>query len=130
MPKKPHAIRPIAALGALLAGVSACAAPAQPDYVVFFTAYSSSLDAPALGVVSAAAKAAGKGAARILVEGYAYPAGSRQEDIVVSNLRAQRVADALVQDGVASSRILVHPRGATPGVPDVESRRVVIEIAR
>ena len=123
-------MRPSIAIGAMLAGLSACAAPAPPDYVVFFTAYSSNLDTPARGVVSQAARMASKGTGHVLVEGYAYPAGSRQEDIVLSNLRAQRVADALVQDGVAPARILGQPCGATPGVSEVESRRVVIEIGR
>ncbi|MDQ2803994.1 MAG: OmpA family protein [Pseudomonadota bacterium] len=123
-------MRRIVALGAVLVGLSACAAPAQPAYVVFFTAFSFSLDPLALGVVSEAAGAAATISGRILVEGYAYPAGSRQQDVVLSNLRAQRVAEALVQDGVPRGRMVVQPRGATPGVPAVESRRVVIELGR
>lgn len=130
MVRKGHVMRRLVALGAMLAGVSACAAPARPDYVVFFTAFSSNLDPLALGIVSEAAGAAATVPGRILVEGYAYPAGSRQEDVVLSNLRAQRVADALVQDGVPRARIQVQPRGATAGTPAVESRRVVIELGR
>lgn len=123
-----------AVLGLVLAGVAGCATapgavPAAPARVVFFTPWSADLDAPAQAIVADAARAAQAAPGRpVLVESYASPVGSPQANLTLSKLRAQHVADGLVQDGVARERLVLRPRGETPGNPDIESRRVVIEI--
>jgi len=64
----------------------------------------------------------------VQVIGYTDSAGSPQADIVLSQQRAQAVADALVADGVASSRLVRLGQGQTGGNPGVMSRRVEIRI--
>lgn len=131
--------RHIAVLGFVLAGTAAACAPAQPpapaaevpSYVVFFTPWSADLDQPAQGVVSDAARAAQAAPGRpVLVEGYAdYTVGSQQANSTLTRLRAEHVADGLVERGVSRNRIQLRPRGMTAGQDaGVESRRVVIEI--
>lgn len=128
-------MRRIAVLG-LAAALAACAPAASPPApaparIVFFTPWSADLDAPAQAVVADAARAAQAApASKVLVEGYASPVGSQQANLTLSTLRAQHVADGLVQAGVARGRLTLRPRGATPGDQDVESRRVVIEIGQ
>ena len=74
-----------------------------------------------------AAKAAPGSAVRVI--GYTDSVGIPQDDVILSQHRAQRVADALVADGVDPGRISRQGRGQTHEDPGVESRRVEIEIA-
>ena len=122
---------------ALLAGavllLSGCVNPRQTgqaaDFVLFFTAQSAALDAPAISIVESAAQAA-KAApgSPIVVSGYADRAGTPQANQILSRLRAQVVADGLVERGVDRARVRLRGRGATGGDPGVESRRVEILI--
>jgi len=127
-------MRRTAVLGLAMVGIAGCAptfesVPGTPARVIFFTPWSANLDIPAQAIVADAARAAQAAPGRpVLVEGYASPLGSPQENLTLSKLRAQHVADGLVQAGVARDRLVLRPRGATSGNQDVESRRVVIEI--
>ena len=101
----------------------------NPPYTVFFTERSAVLEADASAVVAraaAASKAApGEG---VTVLGWTDSDGSPQADVVLSKARAQRVADALVADGVPAARIARQGRGQTHDDPGVESRRVDIQV--
>ncbi len=120
--------RPVLLGGVLLAG---CTMRPGNQFVVFFTVQSAALDQPARSVIaSAAAAAAGQPGRPVLVEGYTDSIGSPRADMSLSGTRAQTVANALVADGVARSRIVLRPRGQTGNDPGVESRRVVIELDR
>lgn len=115
----------------ILCGVSSCArlAPERPGYLVFFTARSADIDAPAAGVIAAAAAAAKEAPDKpVRVIGYANIVGTPQDDVVLSQLRAQRVTDALVADGVAPGRITHEGLGQTGKDPGVADRRVEIDI--
>lgn len=118
---------------ALLLGAAGCARQTDltPISVVFFNAWSSELDAPALGVVAEFARDAKAAPNRpVLVKGFADRIGSDQANRVLSQLRAQVVADALVAQGVNAARIVQIARGATQADPGIESRRVDIELGR
>jgi outer membrane protein OmpA-like peptidoglycan-associated protein len=121
-----------AALAACLL-LGACLGESEPeelaDFVVFFTAQSTSLDAEASNIIDLAVRAAKTAPrSRITVAGYADRTGSPQSNQILSRLRAQTVADTLVERGVARARIHLLPRGATGGDPGFESRRVEIRI--
>ena len=110
----------------LLLALGSCATTAgsggqPPGFVVFFTERSSALEPAAVDVVAQVAtmaKAApGKG---VLVRGYTDSAGSRPDDVKLSQQRARAVADGLVADGVSPSRITQQGRGQTGNDPGVE----------
>jgi outer membrane protein OmpA-like peptidoglycan-associated protein len=65
----------------------------------------------------------------VSVLGYTDSAGRPQDDVLLSQHRAQNVADALVADGVAAGRITRQGRGQTGEDPGVASRRVEIDIS-
>ena len=124
-------MRSILALTAIL-GLAACAGsgggnPPARTFVVFFTLHSSALEPSALQVIAQAAEAAkaapGLG---VLVVGHTDSIGSKPDDVVLSQVRARRVAAALIADGVAGARISSHGSGQTGEDPGVESRRVDI----
>jgi outer membrane protein OmpA-like peptidoglycan-associated protein len=99
-------------------------------FVTFFVEWSAALDGPANGVISEAAQYA-KGHPRdaIEVHGYADPTGSRKANALMSELRAQRVADTLQEAGVPVSRIRLDAHGSVKfASTSLESRRVEIEI--
>ncbi|MBV8911861.1 MAG: OmpA family protein [Acetobacteraceae bacterium] len=113
----------------LLAGCVNPQSGGGADYVLFFTAQSAALDHPATLILdTAAAEAKAEPGSRIIVAGYADRIGTPQANQILSRLRAQVVADALVERGVSRGRITLRPRGATGGDPGVESRRVEILI--
>lgn len=126
-------LRRTALSGALLLGLAGCAAPIRettPSYVVFFTAFSADLDEPARQVITQAAQAAQASSDRLVrVEGYADSDGSTEANRILSQLRAQVVADALIARNITRDRIVLRPRGQQDGDPGVESRRVEINIA-
>ncbi len=122
-----------AVFGFVLAGFAACATapaePQEPSYIVFFTPLSAELDEAGLGVVADAGRAAQAAPGhRVVVAGYANRIGSADADRTLSKLRAQVVADRLAMQGVDRGRIALRPKGSVGGDPDIESRRVVIEI--
>jgi len=106
--------------------------PATP---IFFQPFSAALDQPASAAIAAAAKAANDDPdAPITVIGAADAVGSSAANSLLSKTRAQVVADALVTDGVAQSRITVKGIGetTTPGsdLPTQFSRRALIRIGQ
>ena len=122
-------------LGRAVAAVAVCATagcaqygPQVPTYVVFFTPDSTSLDAPANSVIADAATAAATVPGRkVYVAGYADARGTPQALHDLTLRRAQAVAAGLTAKGVASSRIVLEPKGHDGGDPGIESRRVEIE---
>jgi outer membrane protein OmpA-like peptidoglycan-associated protein len=110
---------------------AAYAADNQPRrFVIFFTEWSAAVDESAQDVISqAAAVAKSQPRKTVKVIGYADPTGSRQANILLSELRAQRVADQLASDGVAASRVERIGRGSVRFAHDSqESRRVEVSI--
>lgn len=117
-------------LPAVLA-LSACAifAPSGPPYMVYFEERSAQLDAKAHDVIALVAQRANEApAARVDVIGYTDSAGSPPADVLLSQRRAQTVADALAADGVTANRIVRSGRGQTGEDPGIASRRVEITI--
>jgi outer membrane protein OmpA-like peptidoglycan-associated protein len=108
----------------------AAAASTGPTYVVFFQEWSAAIDDQANNVIRrAAAQAAANPTAPVMVVGFADTTGSAQANVLMSQLRAQRVYDGLVDAGVAPTRIQRSGRGAVPSVGDLqESRRVEIDV--
>ncbi len=117
-------------LFSVLAG-SAFAADPPRRFVVFFQEWSGALDDSAQGVVAEAASfAKANPRSTVQVHGYADPTGSRQANALMSQLRAQRVSDQLIGDGVPNLRVHQDGRGSIKfAISSVESRRVVVEIA-
>ena len=67
--------------------------------------------------------------ATVTVSGYADSSGSAASEIAMSKQRADTVANLLVQDGVAASRITRTAVGTPPNSqPGVERRRVEIDL--
>jgi outer membrane protein OmpA-like peptidoglycan-associated protein len=115
----------------LLLVLSACSlfGPSGPHYVVFFQERSVQLDAPARDVVAQAAKrASADPAAPVEVSGYTDSGGNPGANLVLSQERAQAVADALVANGVAANRLERKGQGQTGRDPGVASRRVEITV--
>lgn len=98
---------------------------------IFFEAWSALLEEPAkLALKEAAERAKQNPRLPILVVGFADPRGSREANITLSRLRARVVADELIANGVAASRIRLVYRGPTPGFESLESRRVEVRVDR
>jgi outer membrane protein OmpA-like peptidoglycan-associated protein len=114
----------------LLLAVSGCALfGSSPKYLVFFQERSTQLDSAAQGVIGqAAARASSRPAAKVEVLGYTDSAGSPSADVILSQQRAQAVADALVANGVAPARLIRSGQGQSDAEPGVASRRVEIVI--
>ena len=115
----------------LLLSSTSCAlfGPSHPQYEVFFTKGSAELDGPARDVIANAAQQAQQYPAMpVTVIGYTDRVGSPQADVILSQKRAQTVADALVAAGVPTSRVARQGRGPTGGDPDLANRRVEIKI--
>lgn len=115
----------------LLLALAACSTFGSngPPYVVFFQERSAQLDEQARSLIAVVAKRANdEPAASVEVIGYTDSAGSPPADVVLSQQRAQAVADALAASGVAPSRLVRIGRGQTGGDPGLASRRVEIAI--
>jgi outer membrane protein OmpA-like peptidoglycan-associated protein len=109
-----------AAMVVLLATNPARAQP--PVEVVFFSTWSGDLDESAQAVIARAAQTAkAHPAVHLTVTGYA-------ADKLLSQLRAQRVIDTLMADGVPGDQLDLVAHGATPAT-DVSGRRVEITFA-
>ena len=104
--------------------------PAQRKFVVFFQEWSAAFDDSAREVVSQAADLAKQQpSAMVRVSGFADPTGSRAANVLMSELRSQRVADLLQEDGVAPARIRQRAHGSVQFAgTSQESRRVEITI--
>ncbi len=122
-------------LGSLLALAgcmpAALTSSGQPlRYPLYFQELSARLDEPGKQVVkTAAVYAQSHPTADVAVVGFADPEGSKQANIDISRTRSQVVADELVANGVAASRIHREAMGGTPfAFTSLESRRVEISV--
>jgi len=111
--------------------VHAADAPAQ-KFVVFFQQWSAALDDSAQSVISQAADYVKAHPGNVVhVNGFADPTGSKRANELVTDLRAQMVADQLQTDGVDPKRIRQRGRGSVQfALSSQESRRVEISIGR
>jgi outer membrane protein OmpA-like peptidoglycan-associated protein len=103
---------------------------ADRNFVVFFETWSGALDRQADAVIAAAAKRAMAAPTdKVVVTGTADPIGSARANALVSALRAQMVADALVSAGVPADRINQVAYGSTEYTFSmIEARRVSIAV--
>jgi outer membrane protein OmpA-like peptidoglycan-associated protein len=117
-------------LSAIIAG-PAGAAEQPRRFVVFFQEWSAALDPTAQSVVGEAAGfARSHPRARVSVHGFADPTGGRTANVLMSELRAQRVTDQLQEDGIAAKRIRQNGHGSVKfAITSLESRRVEVEVA-
>ena len=106
--------------------------PAEPRYVVFYSPWSSTLDAKGLALVAQAAQDALKDpASTVQVVGFASTIGSDAANQALSEERAEGVLHQLIADGVPQGRITSMARGATTyQLSAIEARRVEIDIVR
>lgn len=113
-------------IAALLLATGAASAQQRPPFIVFFPLWSGAIDDAAKGVIDQAA-AHLKSGGHATVTGFSDAAGTPQSGVYLSELRAQRVIDALVADGVDADRLKLNAAGRQPeaGVAD---RRVEIAI--
>jgi outer membrane protein OmpA-like peptidoglycan-associated protein len=104
--------------------------PAQ-KFVVFFGEWSAALDDNAQAVISNAAAGVKSHPGNVAhVNGFADPTGSREANILLSELRAQVVVDQLQTDGVDPSRIQQAGHGSVQfALTSQESRRVEVSIS-
>lgn len=118
-------------LCAATGGVRADDAQAQ-KFVVFFQEWSAAIDDSAQTVITHAADWAKAHPGNVAhVNGFADPTGSREANILLSELRAQVVVDQLQTDGVDAGRIQQQGHGSVQfALTSQESRRVEITISR
>ena len=112
-------------------GVRDADPPAQ-KFVVFFQEWSAAIDDSAQSVITQAADWVKAHPGDIAhVNGFADPTGSKQANILLSDLRAQVVVDQLVSDGVDTKRVRQRGHGSVQfALTGQESRRVEISISR
>jgi outer membrane protein OmpA-like peptidoglycan-associated protein len=120
------------ALG-LAASLLACSYGPKPDrrtdFVLFYRGGSDVLDPAAAAIVARAASAAAAAPdLDVTVAGYADAPAAPESNQILSRIRAQIVANALVARGVARERIHLLPRRALGADPGDESHRVDIRI--
>jgi outer membrane protein OmpA-like peptidoglycan-associated protein len=110
-------------------GAQAADAPTQ-KVVVYFQEWSAALDDAALGAIAKAASyAKAHPGLPIHVAGFADPTGSKQANVLMSELRAQVVVDQLVTDGVPARSIGQVGHGSVQfALTSQESRRVEISV--
>jgi len=110
---------------------SAHAADLPPQrFVVFFQEWSAAIDDSAQAVIGQAAEWAKSHPGSIAhVNGFADPTGSKQANILLSELRAQVVVDQLQSDGVDPQRVKQRGHGSVQfALTSQESRRVEISV--
>ncbi len=122
----------IAMTGLVLHGAPAAAADAVPTQkvVVYFQEWSAAFDAPALASIAKAAQyVKDHPGLKVHVAGFADPTGSRQANVLMSELRSQVVTDQLVTDGVPARSIAQSSHGSVQfALTSQESRRVEISV--
>jgi outer membrane protein OmpA-like peptidoglycan-associated protein len=118
-------------LCAAAASVRAADPPAQ-KFVVFFQEWSAAIDDSAQSVIGQAAEWMKSHPGDVAhVSGFADPTGSRQANILMSELRAQVVVDQMVSDGVDAKRVRQQGHGSVQfALSSQESRRVEVSIGR
>ena len=104
---------------------------ADQKRVVYFPAWSAEMDDAARAVIGeAAAEAREHDRATVTVAGFASTVGSPRANQLLSELRAQVVADELMQKGIRAGRLRLNSRGPSHFVSTpLESRRVEVTIA-
>jgi outer membrane protein OmpA-like peptidoglycan-associated protein len=104
--------------------------PAMPTFLVFFSPWSSTLDAAGLQAAATAAAAAQKDpAATVNVIGFASTVGPEADNMILARQRADAVHGQLIADGVSPDRVIAMSRGATTyQFTAQEARRVEIDI--
>ena len=104
--------------------------PPGRKFVIFFQEWSVAIDDAAEAVITQAAHLALENPrAAVQVTGSADPTGSRKSNTLLSELRAQRVVDHLLEQGVTQGQIRQSGRGSvTFAISALESRRVEIFI--
>ena len=126
-----------AAVLSILTGTAPLAAAAaqmartteSPVMVVFFPDWSGAIDHAARDVIKQAAdRTRQMPGAHVLVAGYADSTGTKEADLALTQLRARRVADILIEDGVPAAEISLKAEGAQR-IHGVASRRVEITIS-
>ena len=117
-------------LAAVLFPALARAADAPQKFVVFFVQWSAALDDSAQDVITHAANVAkAQPNAVIHVNAFADPTGSKRANELLTDLRAQMVADQLQTDGIDPKRIRQRGHGSVQyALTSQESRRVEISI--
>jgi membrane fusion protein (multidrug efflux system) len=115
----------------ILCAQSALAAPERPRvFVVFFQEWSAAIDETAQSVIKQAAELArANPRSPVKVTGFADPTGSKAANVLLSDLRAQRVVDFLLDGQVPAN--MLQRRGKGPvryAGSSIESRRVEIAI--
>jgi outer membrane protein OmpA-like peptidoglycan-associated protein len=105
--------------------------PAQ-KFVVFFQEWSAALDDSAQSVITRAADWVKSHPGNVAhVNGFADTTGSKEANILLSELRAQVVVDQLQTDGVDPARVKQRGHGSVQfALTSQESRRVEISISR
>ncbi|WP_207540839.1 OmpA family protein [Sabulicella rubraurantiaca] len=120
----------VAAAPAAPAPAAVTPVPARPAALpIFFQPWSADIDdqaEEALRELAARAKAHPSG--RLLIAGYASPRGTGEANVLLSRLRARVVYDFLVEQGLPASRLRRVSRGPTPGMEDLQSRRVEVRL--
>jgi outer membrane protein OmpA-like peptidoglycan-associated protein len=108
------------------------AADPPQKFVVFFQEWSAVIDDSAQAVISQAAEWVKSHPGNVAhVSGFADTTGSRQANILLSELRAQVVVDQLQTDGVDPKRVQQQGHGSVQfALSSQESRRVEISIGR
>ena len=119
-------------VASFLTGLLVTPAKADPDQAfVFFSQWSALIDQDATNAIQHAANLA-KGSAnhKVVVKGFADTTGSETANKLLSQLRAQVVADQLIVDGVPAASITQDAMGETPAPEGSkqESRRVSITV--
>ena len=122
-------MRRVAILLLLLAGMVSTGWADQPPrkYVIFFQEWSADIDGPADEIIGQLAKIAKSESGTMEVIGFADPTGSKKANVLVSELRAQRVVDLLMDAGVAPARLKQLGKGSVKfAISAQEARRVEI----
>lgn len=115
--------------GATVASANAAEPPGR-KFVVFFQEWSVAIDDNARKVIAEAAEFAQQNpTAMVRVTGFADPTGTKKANVMLSELRAQRVADYLMDDGLRAQRIQQRGKGPVQfAISSLESRRVEITV--
>ncbi len=118
-------------LCAATGGAHAAEPPAQ-KFVVFFQEWSAAIDDSAQAVITQAADWVKSHPGNVAhVSGFADPTGSKEANILLSELRAQVVVDQLQSDGVYPKQVRRRGHGSVQfALTSQESRRVEIAISR
>ena len=124
-------VRPLAALLLLCLTFGSAHAEQVRKFVVYFQEWSAAIDPAAQEVIDQVATLGKSERGTIRVVGFADPTGSKAANILLSELRAQRVVDQLADAGVAPARLVLRGKGPVQfAISALESRRVEISFQK